>query len=291
MMGWRVGYVAFPPRLSPQLFKVQDTIVRVASTGRAPIPPMTQPIGGTHTLMRDAHARRACARCAPPLASRMHRRSRSCRTQTVRAQAICPTIASQKLALGALAAGRGWVSEHVAGLAEQKALVLDALAPLGEGAVQGGSGAIYLFCRLPRGITDDVAAVSASARERCCAPLSARGVLQRVPRRARVRAHASPGALPRRIARRLFDPWIGMRHARPRCVSGARRPWPRADARSLVRACAAPRRRSARLLRQFAARKGADRRYPAARRLDCARVWLRGPDIAAARGRSSKAPS
>jgi len=46
MMGWRVGYVAFPPRLGPELFKVQDTI------------------------------------------------------------AICPTIASQKLAIGALSAGR-----------------------------------------------------------------------------------------------------------------------------------------------------------------------------------------
>ena len=62
-------------------------------------------------------------------------------------------------ALGALSSGRGWVSERVDGLAEQKALVLDALAPLGEGAVQGGSGAIYLFCKLPPGVDDDMAAV------------------------------------------------------------------------------------------------------------------------------------
>ena len=48
----------------------------------------------------------------------------------------------RKVALGALAAGRGWVSQRVAGLAEQKALVLAALAPLGDGAVQGGSGAL-----------------------------------------------------------------------------------------------------------------------------------------------------
>ena len=27
MMGWRVGYVAFPPELALQLLKAQDTIV------------------------------------------------------------------------------------------------------------------------------------------------------------------------------------------------------------------------------------------------------------------------
>jgi len=79
--------------------------------------------------------------------------------------AICPSIASQKVALGALAAGRGWVSQRVAGLAEQKALVLAALAPLGDGAVQGGSGAIYLVARLPPHAADDVAAVRTLAEE------------------------------------------------------------------------------------------------------------------------------
>ena len=71
MMGWRVGYAAYPAALGPQLLKTQDTVV------------------------------------------------------------ICPAVASQKLALGALAPGRGWVEQRVAGLAEQKALVLEALAPLG----------------------------------------------------------------------------------------------------------------------------------------------------------------
>merc|ERR1740124_1924436 len=74
MMGWRVGYLAFPPELSLQLLKCQDTIV------------------------------------------------------------ICPAVMSQKVALGALQPGRAWVDERVAALAEQKALVLDALSPLGEGA-------------------------------------------------------------------------------------------------------------------------------------------------------------
>ena len=48
-----------------------------------------------------------------------------------------------------VAAKRGWVSQRVAGLAEQKALVLAALTPLGDGAVQGGSGALCHAARLP----------------------------------------------------------------------------------------------------------------------------------------------
>jgi aspartate/methionine/tyrosine aminotransferase len=100
MMGWRVGYAAYPKRLGPLLLKTQDTIV------------------------------------------------------------ICPSTLSQRLALAALAPGRRWVSERVGGLAEQKKLVLEALhVTLPAGAVQGGSGAIYLFCRLPDGVTDDLAVV------------------------------------------------------------------------------------------------------------------------------------
>eukprot|EP00928_Gymnodinium_smaydae_P065218 TRINITY_DN48393_c0_g1_i1.p1 TRINITY_DN48393_c0_g1~~TRINITY_DN48393_c0_g1_i1.p1 ORF type:complete len:438 (+),score=75.53 TRINITY_DN48393_c0_g1_i1:58-1371(+) len=72
---------------------------------------------------------------------------------------ICPPVASQRLAIGALEAGRSWVTERVAALAEQKKLVLEALAPLGEGAIKGGSGAIYLFCKLPEHLSDDFAVV------------------------------------------------------------------------------------------------------------------------------------
>jgi katanin p60 ATPase-containing subunit A1 len=98
MMGWRVGYLAYPPPLAPELLKAQDTIV------------------------------------------------------------ICPSILSQRLALAAMAPGRCWVHERVSGLAEQKALVLDALTTaLPAGSIQGGSGAIYLFCKLP--VEDDLAAV------------------------------------------------------------------------------------------------------------------------------------
>ena len=90
MMGWRVGYIAHPPRLGPALLKAQDTI------------------------------------------------------------AICPAQISQRFALGAMGPGRSWIEAQVGGLAEQKAIVLDALhSTIGEGAVRGGSGAIYLFCKLP----------------------------------------------------------------------------------------------------------------------------------------------
>jgi len=101
-------------------------------------------------------------------------------TELLKAQdtiAICPSIASQKVALGALSPGRAWVSERVAGLGEQKRLVLDALAPLGSGAVKGGSGAIYLFCKL-KGIEDDMAAVRYLVEEHgvCLIPGSACGM-------------------------------------------------------------------------------------------------------------------
>ncbi|KAL1522517.1 hypothetical protein AB1Y20_017504 [Prymnesium parvum] len=95
MMGWRVGYLAFPSALGEQLFKTQDTII------------------------------------------------------------ICPSTLSQKLALAALREGASFVANQIAALAEQKEVILEALSPLGEGAVQGGSGAIYLFCKLPAGCEDD----------------------------------------------------------------------------------------------------------------------------------------
>lgn len=100
MMGWRVGYAAFPQALAPQLLKAQDTIV------------------------------------------------------------ICPSTMSQKVALAALQPGTAWVRERVDGLAEQKAIVLSALhSVLPAESVRGGSGAIYLFCKLPEGVSDDLGAI------------------------------------------------------------------------------------------------------------------------------------
>ena len=63
--------------------------------------------------------------------------------------------------------------------------MLDALSPLGEGAVRGGSGAIYLFVRLPEGCADDVAVVRwlTEAHGVCLIPGSGCGLPGHVRRR------------------------------------------------------------------------------------------------------------
>jgi katanin p60 ATPase-containing subunit A1 len=99
LMGWRIGYLAYPPALAPQLLKVQDTIP------------------------------------------------------------ICPCQISQHAAIGALTAGHSWVQEHVTNLGPNLLAVREALSPLGEGAVTGGEGAIYLMCRLPPQYLNDVEVV------------------------------------------------------------------------------------------------------------------------------------
>jgi aspartate/methionine/tyrosine aminotransferase len=70
---------------------------------------------------------------------------------------ICASIIGQRLALASLAVGPDWVRQKVAKLGENRAMILDALAPLGEDAVKGGEGAIYLWARLPKSMRDDVA--------------------------------------------------------------------------------------------------------------------------------------
>lgn len=111
MMGWRIGYLAFPPSLGPELMKVQDTI------------------------------------------------------------AICPAVASQKVAMAALESGRQWVKDHVTGLKENRRLVVAAVEEtLGKGAVAGGSGAIYLMVKLPAGFEHDTRVVEwLSEKHKVCA--------------------------------------------------------------------------------------------------------------------------
>lgn len=103
MMGWRVGYIAYPSGVegfATQLLKVQDNIP------------------------------------------------------------ICASIISQHLALYSLQTGPEWVTERVKGLVKNREIILEALSPLGEGAVKGGEGAIYLWARLPEKHFDDDAVVS-----------------------------------------------------------------------------------------------------------------------------------
>ncbi|KAG2729199.1 hypothetical protein I3760_01G237700 [Carya illinoinensis] len=68
---------------------------------------------------------------------------------------ICASILSQHLALYSLELGPEWVTEQVKNLVKNRDLVLEALSPLGEDAVKGGEGAIYLWAKLPEKYVDD----------------------------------------------------------------------------------------------------------------------------------------
>ncbi|KAI3982738.1 hypothetical protein MKX01_010221 [Papaver californicum] len=68
---------------------------------------------------------------------------------------ICAPIVSQRLALFSLETGSDWVRNQVKDLVRNRETLLDALSPLGEGAVKGGEGAIYLWAKLPDKYQDD----------------------------------------------------------------------------------------------------------------------------------------
>ncbi|KAJ8773469.1 hypothetical protein K2173_004299 [Erythroxylum novogranatense] len=68
---------------------------------------------------------------------------------------ICASIISQYLALYSLEMGPEWVTERVKDLVKNREILLEALSPLGEGAVRGGEGAIYLWAKLPDKYVDD----------------------------------------------------------------------------------------------------------------------------------------
>jgi len=63
---------------------------------------------------------------------------------------ICPSTMSQRVALGALSAGKEWVGAKVASLKENHDVVRAAIErALGDGAIRGGTGALYLMVELP----------------------------------------------------------------------------------------------------------------------------------------------
>lgn len=51
--------------------------------------------------------------------------------------------------------GPQWVTDQVKDLVKNRQLLVDALSPLGEGAVKGGEGAIYLWAKLPEKHVND----------------------------------------------------------------------------------------------------------------------------------------
>ncbi|KQK02991.1 aromatic aminotransferase ISS1 [Brachypodium distachyon] len=73
---------------------------------------------------------------------------------------ICASIIGQRLALHALEAGPEWIRERVKDLVKNRELLVEAMSPLGEDAVRGGEGAIYLWAKLPDTCSDDFEAVS-----------------------------------------------------------------------------------------------------------------------------------
>ncbi|KAL5758093.1 hypothetical protein ACOSP7_020704 [Xanthoceras sorbifolium] len=72
---------------------------------------------------------------------------------------ICASIISQHLALYSLEVGPEWVTEQIKDLVKNREIILECLSPLGEDAVRGGEGAIYLWARLPAKYHDDYAVV------------------------------------------------------------------------------------------------------------------------------------
>ncbi|KAH7565137.1 hypothetical protein JRO89_XS09G0143000 [Xanthoceras sorbifolium] len=72
---------------------------------------------------------------------------------------ICASIISQHLALYSLEVGPEWVTEQIKDLVKNREIILESLSPLGEDAVRGGEGAIYLWARLPAKYHDDYAVV------------------------------------------------------------------------------------------------------------------------------------
>lgn len=79
---------------------------------------------------------------------------------------ICPSILSQHVALHCLEHGRPWVQKMLSTLLPTKQKIQDVLEKhLGADAVIGGAGAIYLLCKLPSHLSDDVAFVKRMAEE------------------------------------------------------------------------------------------------------------------------------
>lgn len=68
---------------------------------------------------------------------------------------ICASIIGQRLALHSLEEGLEWIKIRVKDLVKNRNLLREALLPLGEDAVKGGEGAIYLWAKLPDKHSDD----------------------------------------------------------------------------------------------------------------------------------------
>ncbi|KAG2432782.1 hypothetical protein HYH02_012914 [Chlamydomonas schloesseri] len=152
MMGWRIGYVAFPDYAHAN----KDV------PGQAP---------GTNGSGSGSGAQQALTAPGALAMAQLKVQDAVC---------ICAPAPSQALALEALGAeGRQYVDGLIAPLRANRDLLRSALAPL-EPHVAGGEGAIYLWARLPqgRGCQDDRAVVTWLVQQAgvCVIPGSACGM-------------------------------------------------------------------------------------------------------------------
>ncbi|KAF8066353.1 ISS1 [Scenedesmus sp. PABB004] len=182
MMGWRVGYIAYPGaaaggggRLADEILKARRVCQQSARAADGP----------------RAHTRPAARRRRPP------RPAATAPAQVQDTIPICASQLSQHLALAALSGeSRAYVAAQVAGLEGNRCAVADALVPLGRrgAGVAGGEGAIYYWAALPeRFAAADEAAVAWLISEHgvCAIPGSACGA----PGHLRVAfANLTPGA-------------------------------------------------------------------------------------------------
>ena len=63
---------------------------------------------------------------------------------------ICAPVVSQRMAIGALGAGKQWVEKKLVTVASNRQMLKQAITEvLGKGSIVGGDGAIYVFAALP----------------------------------------------------------------------------------------------------------------------------------------------
>ncbi|GIL60491.1 hypothetical protein Vafri_15048 [Volvox africanus] len=165
MMGWRIGYVAFPDYEHHN----KDVEGELAEVPAGPIEDGTVATnGGNGITGQPASSAPGAAPGALGLAQ----------LKVQDAVCICASQPGQLLALEVLTEdGRAYVDGHISNLEANRDLLRDALATL-EPHVVGGEGAIYLWARLPSGCGDDRAVVEWLVQQAgiCVIPGSACGM-------------------------------------------------------------------------------------------------------------------
>ncbi|GFR53019.1 hypothetical protein Agub_g15711 [Astrephomene gubernaculifera] len=162
MMGWRIGYIAFPDyqHHNRDVEGERDGFAAATATAAAPAGPVAAAAaadgaaaaaaagGGGAGVSADARSAVTQPSSAVAIGSAPGALG-AAQLKVQDAVCICAPQPSQLLALEALGPGGGdYVREHIQQLTANRDLLRSALAPL-EPHVVGGEGAIYLWARLP----------------------------------------------------------------------------------------------------------------------------------------------